>query len=105
MTAAASLPGRSDNLAHNVILGTANKPVSCVQVLAKLRAELTFSVFESVDAADNETVNPQRDAFVATGEMLVHTYAGHMMYRPQVGHFSWYSGGTRSQASLQLVVS
>lgn len=40
---------------------------SSIQVLAKMRAELTFSVFESVDAAESVSVNPKRDAFIATG--------------------------------------
>lgn len=39
-----------------------------LQVLAKLRAELTYSVFESVDAAENDVINPQRDSLLATGE-------------------------------------
>lgn len=46
-----------------------------MQVLAKLRAELTYSVFESVDATERGDINPQRESLLASGKhaLLVRT--------------------------------
>lgn len=43
--------------------------ISGLQVLAKIRAQLTFEVFESVEATESDVANPLRDSFVATGEL------------------------------------
>eukprot|EP00892_Ulva_mutabilis_P010907 jgi/Ulvmu1/8189/UM040_0086.1 len=37
-------------------------------VLAKLRAELTYEVFESVDATEHSDTNSQRDALLGSGK-------------------------------------